>query len=637
MTRPIHRPFVLAVLLLLAALPAVSPPAAAAERALSWRSVALQARLDRDGLLHVTETQEMVFTGDWNGGERRFPVDLGEALVLRRLSRVEPGGREVPLVEGDLDEVDRYDWAEKRTLRWRSRLPSDPPFDHTPLTYRLEYEMRGVVHPMGDGKYRLAHNFLFPDRPGPVDRFSLDLALDPAWRSEEIFPAHMEEHDIAPGAGFRFPLLLFHRGPQPPAAVPIPPPGNLAGNLWAAVLLAVLPALLACLLWRERRRGRFAALPVPPEGDTRFLERELFSLRPEEVGALWDRRIGPPEVAAILARLTAEGKLESRVTPGKKGKGSLALALKQPLASFAAGYERDLLAALFFDGRTEVDTADLRAHYKTSGFDPAKLVRRDLQARLAAEMPAPDAAPRPWPEILLAAAAIAAFALEIARYGAPALPAAVAALVGTLVLYPLAAWGAYRWRDRIDHLLPASLSFLLPSLIALAGALVLAFPSAGSPLLAGFWTAIALPLATVAFFWSIAHWAMSREKPEAIALRKKLAAARELFRRELESPKPRLQDAWFPYLLAFGLAQEADRWSAAFGANTTTIHVPTPTAGGSGSGAGWTGGGGSFGGAGATAGWAAAATGLAGGVASAGSSSSAGGGSFSGGGGGGGW
>src|SRR5207245_1133767 len=40
-------------------------------RSLYWRSLEVSARLDADGRLHVSERQAMVFSGDWNGGERR--------------------------------------------------------------------------------------------------------------------------------------------------------------------------------------------------------------------------------------------------------------------------------------------------------------------------------------------------------------------------------------------------------------------------------------------------------------------------------------------------------------------------------------------------------------------------------------
>jgi hypothetical protein len=117
-------------LLLALALTTLAAPASAQERELHWQSLDVRARLDADGRLQITETHAMVFTGDWNGGERGFRLESGQRLRLRGVSRRDPQtGETVPLVEGDLSQVDHYGFTDSKTLRWRSRLPSDAPFD----------------------------------------------------------------------------------------------------------------------------------------------------------------------------------------------------------------------------------------------------------------------------------------------------------------------------------------------------------------------------------------------------------------------------------------------------------------------------------------------------------------------------
>jgi uncharacterized membrane protein YgcG len=139
----------------------------------------------------------------------------------------------------------------------------------------------------------------------------------------------------------------------------------------------------------------------------------------------------------------------------------------------------------------------------------------------------------------------------------------------------------------------------------------------------------------------------SRQSSAAIGFRKRLARGRNFFLKELEKPEPELRDAWYPWLLAFGLGKQVDVWSSRHTSIATSVsssdHSTTHSSSSSPSmHTGWSGGGGLSGGAGASATWAAAAAGMAAGVAapsssgSSGSSSSSGGGS-SGGGGGGGW
>ena len=107
-------------------------------RSLHWRELAVQARLDADGRLHVRERQVMVFSGDWNGGERRFYVGPGQRLEQVRIARIDPQtGVATPLRQGSLKQVDHWDWQGTDTVRWRSRLPSDPEFSDTAIVYLL--------------------------------------------------------------------------------------------------------------------------------------------------------------------------------------------------------------------------------------------------------------------------------------------------------------------------------------------------------------------------------------------------------------------------------------------------------------------------------------------------------------------
>jgi hypothetical protein len=146
----------------------------------------------------------------------------------------------------------------------------------------------------------------------------------------------------------------------------------------------------------------------------------------------------------------------------------------------------------------------------------------------------------------------------------------------------------------------------------------------------------------------------SRPSRAAVALRKKLTAAREFFRAELRRPRPALRDDWYPWVLAFGLGEQADAWSTERAATTTstapTFQSQRPSSDSSAPAAPeWTGfGGGRSGGAGGGAAWSVAAAGMAASVpspASSGSDGSSGGssgggdsgGDSSGGGGGGGW
>jgi hypothetical protein len=164
--------------------------AAYAQRTLSWRALDVRARLDADGRLHVVERHAMVFTGDWNGGERTFRVFPGQRLSLGAVNRVDPAtGQPRMLVAGSLDQIDEFSLINGTTLRWRSRLPSDPPFENTELVYEIGYSLSGVLLRRGDA-YLLDHNFGLPEADWPIGSLSIDLELDPVWSAPADLAGH---------------------------------------------------------------------------------------------------------------------------------------------------------------------------------------------------------------------------------------------------------------------------------------------------------------------------------------------------------------------------------------------------------------------------------------------------------------
>src|ERR1051326_3890422 len=92
---------------------AICAAASARARTLHWKSIEVKATLDADGLLHVSERQNMVFDGDWNGGERKFRIEPGQQLTLGSITRIDPeSGARTPLVDGDLASVDHYQFVD---------------------------------------------------------------------------------------------------------------------------------------------------------------------------------------------------------------------------------------------------------------------------------------------------------------------------------------------------------------------------------------------------------------------------------------------------------------------------------------------------------------------------------------------
>jgi hypothetical protein len=201
----------------LAATVLAAPSVRAQARELHWKSLDVKARLDADGVLHVRERQHMVMTGDWNGGERTFRLVGSQQLTLERVTREDPvTGAVHPLREADLSQVDAYRWTDGRRLRWRSRLPSAPPFQDTSLVYVLEYTLTDVLTRDRD-RYLLAHDFAFADRAGRIDSHVVDLDLDPVWTVEQGQRLHFDAGALPPGTGHVVRLQLRRSGAGVPA------------------------------------------------------------------------------------------------------------------------------------------------------------------------------------------------------------------------------------------------------------------------------------------------------------------------------------------------------------------------------------------------------------------------------------
>ena len=595
---------ILGSLLLLLAVFTAPLAAQDGDRSLDWNEITVQAHLDADGRLRVKERQVMVLTGDWNGGERRFDLRHGQHIEMHSLTRIEPqSGERVALTRAEPDDVDEYDWADGDLLRWRSRAQSAPPFDNAELTYELDYSIWPVLAPAGDGKYVLRHDFAFADRAGVIRHFEVDFTLDEAWATP--FGNHIRESGgpLQPDRGYVLTVEMTHAEGE----VVLAGAGSASLIVRAAVTAgaAAIPLiLLVGLRRRDRDLDRIAPIVPPARIDADWLEREIFIHPAEVVGTAWDRAVGPAEVSALLARLVAEGRLASRVEPGEEDDDEPVLHLRRlaPLASFLE-HERELLEALFFDDGDETDTGAIREHYAEKGFDPAAIIRKPLLEMLAA-LPGEGGLSWSWkgPALVMLVGALAIFLVPEAPGRLPIALVGIA-LVGTVALITLALADAFgkRVTARRGLQFATVLAITIPAVLLVAFALIphsvdgpFGFYRPGEGILLGFLTLLAgLGSLTLAF-------STPNESVERLGYRRRLVSARQYFQQELDAPEPSLRDDWFPYLLAFGLSEDVDRWFEVHESARTSgdpgavIIAGAGSAGGSAG--GWTGGGPQFGG-----------------------------------------
>jgi hypothetical protein len=631
------------------------PSTAFAQRELHWDTIDVSAHLDARGDLHVIETQTMVFSGAWNGGERRFRIQPRQRFFFEGLYRGVSGGWQRLTEDSRLNDVDDYAWADPRTLRWRSRQPSDPPFNNTVLRYELRYALSGILL-KDSNEYRLNHDFAFPDRSGAIRLFVLRFTHDPVWQPMSAIRKVYTAGPLPPGQSFVLNLPLHYTGSQVPATLDLSRPREIVIAVW--LLLGVTALAVVWFFSREQSYGRFAPLATAQVNEA-WLKEHILKHPAEVIGAAWDGSIGTPEVVALIARMVSEGKLESQVD-GEGRHSSMTLRLKVDRSTLE-GQERTLVDWLFFDG-TETSTELVKAHYSDVGFNPVNEIRPELEASVQQLLPEGDT-PRTFrfESLVLFIFGIGAllFARFVGNFSSTGIVLLV--LVGALVLAGIGWIAGAVFRAQLNWGRRAALVCLAPAMIlAAATAIFLWFyAGVGSVDLP---TEAVIGIAAVALALTNAsiNALRSRQSRGAIAVRKNLAAGREFFISELRKDRPALRDEWFPWALAFGLASAVDDWSVARSRKNTDDDrrssvepsISTTPAESAAPSEPWTGfGGGRSGGAGASASWVAAAGGMAAGVSaprastssessdsySSDSSSSSSGGSSSGGGGGGGW
>ena len=292
----------------------------------------------------------------------------------------------------------------------------------------------------------------------------------------------------------------------------------------------------------------------------------------------------------------------------------------------------------------------MRAHYRTTGFNPSSEIEPPLKAAVDQMLPAGRL---PWRVPVVAPVVCAIGLFLIGRNWFQGHPAAVALLAPLFVL-TLVGWGAgYKFRGYLHWGVREALLCLSPALVMAVGASgYLWFYAASGRIELPPLTVVGLVCVALACIHSAIGALKSRRHRAALAFRKTLTAGRAYFSDELRKNQPALRDEWYPWLLAFELTPEMNAWATArvgpesrSGGSAGDVGRSTSGAASTGT---WTGlGGGRSGGGGGGASWQAAASGMAATVSTPSSSSSSGGsggsgggsssGGSSGGGGGGGW
>ena len=576
----------------------------------------------------------MVFTGDWNGGERVFRLEPHHALDLKGVTR-----NGVPLTAGDLAYVDHYA-LNGNVLRWRARAPDDPPFDKQEIIYAITYTLGRALLPHGD-RYRLHHDFAFGGRPGAIENFALQLELGSDWRSGEGRVIRREAGPLPPGSGYVVTLELDHVGEAAPATISVATALMNRYRPW--MILGLFGSTFLLFLLFDTMRDALTGIDTNAI-DTAWIQRNLTSIRPEVVAAIYHGDVGPPAFAAILSKLEQDRKIRTWM------KGSnLFLELLVNKESLS-GAERTVVDNLFAT-RKKINTEMIRSENRRTGFDPPGLIRKDVLAEAKKVTPFGSAA---WGCLAGLPFFIGGMVMSIMawRRQPSDIVAPIMILVGSIIVSIAGTSGAKAWarsRSLMGLVAVAAVPFVAHGVVKL---LTIIGPNFDTPWF-GFTDLglFGLAVGLLGTYIAILAEATGPLSLHTARIRKTLRKARRFFVAELSKPAPALQNQWTPWMVALGLDRSIASWwkstqkTVTTGRSDSTDSPSTSfSSTSSSSSTSFAGGGGAFGGAGSTVAWSSAAMALStpmrapssssGGSGSSSSSSSS---SSSGGGSGGGW
>ncbi len=327
-------------------------------KSLDWEQIEVDAYLGKDGSLEITETQSIRFSGDWNGAYRRYDLGMGEKIKFISLDRKLENGTWISLKSGSLYYTDEFQYDQLRhEIKWRSRMPSDKPFDNTILVYKIKVKYMDILRREGGDKFRLDHDFGFSDRKGDIGRMSIHLKVHEDWKIPGKFEnslTFLSNSPLSPDQKMIVQLDLRYTGTEIKSFSPSPLRIYFFRGIELILIICGL-GILNFLIYIYAKKIGIMDEPIRIDSWKLFYEI-LSDTKPEYVAILAESGM----TETWMTRLTNEGKL--RLSYSEKTNIILRKLVEDEAFSET---DQKILKDLFVYGGREVSSNQIKEYYKS--------------------------------------------------------------------------------------------------------------------------------------------------------------------------------------------------------------------------------------------------------------------------------
>ncbi len=541
----------------------------------TWNRLDVIARLDNDGRLEVSETQEIQVRGDIAVVSRSFNYAADQSVIVHGVFRLELDGSRKPLEAAPVkgrDAYEVYHWG----LQFSLKGEHDPPFEGVSTRrYVIEYALKGAITPAWDmaagrlpldegtsprhpldrlrevwagwreawpgieRNYRLDHDVVFPSRGSTEGLTELNYRFeyDTAWA---LLDKDRDVGVATKDVDYRVQRILRYLPEGRPKEVDLNP---------AALRLAALVAPLALGLGF----GLFFIVTdrlfhPSPRGDRALFESRVAALPKELILDQLEASARAPSFEIFILRMAAQKKIsisiESEATDETSAKVRLRLTTDRAKLST---FEREVVQEIFGHPDT-VSSADIQDRFRGEEFEPDGVLSAAF-GRLGSRRTGKR---RPlWSALHLSfmAGGVAILVKSLLDQTISDPAPLFAGLVPGNILVTMWPTGSPTRRTSILSILIAIVT------LGLLGAALALSPN--TPLSG----VAALGLALLSTGHSVGLIAR-RPKPSPADL--ELDAARRWALGELRRPRPDLRDAWVEGLEGLGAGRALAQWKARY-------------------------------------------------------------------------